>query len=255
MSDRAEGLGDSADQPLAGRGFQPNSSANDDGSAPAELIAAIDGFRIGALSEVDVIDAVRRVRFLIPLLAQLEEPAATDSRGAEEKSSDFSVVLVSAPDGRRVLPVFSSVATMAHWNPAARPFPASGPRVALAAASEQTDLVVIDPGSRTEFAVRRPALWAIAKEQPWTPSFRDQVVLEEFLRLSAGEDAVIALQLAPADPNARLTGPELLVQLTLSPGLDRVALHALVARLQERWATSEVIAERVDSLALKLAAD
>jgi len=220
MSDHAEGLADSAGQPWAARDFQPNPSVNDDGSAPAELIAAIDGFHTGALTEVDVIDAVRRVRFLIPLLA-----------------------------------VFSSVGTMAHWNPAARPFPASGPRVALAAASEQTDLVVIDPGSRTEFAVRRPALWAIAKEHPWTPSFRDQVVLEEFLRLSAGEDAVIALQLAPADPNARLTGPELLVQLTLRPGLDREALDALLARLQERWATSEVIAERVDSLALKLTAD
>ena len=255
MSDRAERLEDSAGQPWAGREFQSNPSVNDDGSAPAELIAAIDGFRAGALSEVDVIDTVRRVRFLIPLLARVEEPPAADSQSAAETSSEFSIVLVSAPDGRRVLPVFSSVGTMAHWNPAARPFPASGPRVALAAASEQTDLVVIDPGSRTEFAVRRPALWAIAKEHPWTPSFRDQVVLEEFLRLSAREDAVIALQLAPADPNARLTGPELLVQLTLSPGLDREALDALLARLQERWATSEVIAERVDSLALKLATD
>jgi len=254
MSDHAEGLADSAGQPWAARDFQPNPSVNDDGSAPAELIAAIDGFHTGALTEVDVIDAVRRVRFLIPLLAELGLSAA-DSQSAAETSSEFSVVLVSAPDGRRVLPVFSSVGTMAHWNPAARPFPASGPRVALAAASEQTDLVVIDPGSRTEFAVRRPALWAIAKEHPWTPSFRDQVVLEEFLRLSAGEDAVIALQLAPADPNARLTGPELLVQLTLRPGLDREALDALLARLQERWATSEVIAERVDSLALKLTAD
>jgi len=255
VSDRAERLEDSAGQPWAGREFQSNPSVNDDGSAPAELIAAIDGFRAGALSEVDVIDTVRRVRFLIPLLARVEEPPAADFQSAAQKSSEFSIVLVSAPDGRRVLPVFSSVGTMARWNPAARPFPASGPRVALAAASEQTDLVVIDPGSRTEFAVRRPALWAIAKEHPWTPSFRDQVVLEEFLRLSAREDAVIALQLAPADPNARLTGPELLVQLTLSPGLDREALDTLLARLQERWATSEVIAERVDSLALKLATD
>jgi len=255
VSDRAERLEDSAGQPWAGREFQANPSADDDGSAPAGLIVAIDGFRTGALTEVHVIDAVRRVRFLIPLLAQLEDPAAADSRSAAETSAEFSIALVSAPDGRRVLPIFSSVETMLHWNPAARPFPASGPRVALAAASEQTDLVVIDPGSRTEFAVRRPALWAIAKEHPWTPSFRDQVVLEEFLRLSAGEEAVIALQLAPADPNARLTGPELLVQLTLRPGLDREALDALVARLQERWATSEVIAERVDSLALKLASD
>mgnify|MGYP000456276652 CR=1 FL=1 len=255
MSDNTAGSADSAGRPWAGREFQPNPSANDDGSAPAELMAAIDGFHTGALTEVDVIDAVRRVRFLIPLLAQLDESAAAGSERAAATSSQFSIVLVSAPDGRRVLPVFSSVETMARWNPAARPFPASGPRVALAAASEQTDLVVIDPGSSTEFVVRRPALWAIAKEQPWTPSFRDQVVLEEFLRLSAGEDSVIALQLAPADPNARLTGPELLVQLTLNLGLDREALDALLSRLQARWATSEILAERVDSLALKLASD
>ncbi|MCY7413153.1 MAG: SseB family protein [Salinibacterium sp.] len=255
MPDHAEGPADSAGQPWAGRQFQSNPSADDDGSAPPELIAAIDGFRAGSLTEVDVVDAVRRARFLIPLLAQPAGSAATNSSIAEDKGQEFSIVLVSAPDGRRVLPVFSSVHAMARWNPAARPFPASGPRVALAAASEQTDIVVIDPGSSTEFAIRRPALWAIAKEHPWAPSFRDRLVLEEFLRLSAGDDTVIALQLAPADPDARLTAPELLVQLTLRPGLDREALDALLARLQGRWATSEIIAERVDSLALKLSAD
>jgi hypothetical protein len=42
-------------------------------------------------------------------------------------------VTVAAPDGRRVLPVFTSVA-IAAWDPRARPVPADGVRTALSAA-------------------------------------------------------------------------------------------------------------------------
>ena len=66
------------------------------------------------------------------------------------------------------------------------------------------------------------------------------------------EPAVIAVQLAPGDPGARLAGPELIVQLSLAPGLEQRALDDVVGRLQNRWAANEIIATRVDSLALHL---
>ncbi len=160
---------------------------------------------------------------------------------------------VAAPDGRAVLPAFTSVDAMRAWNPAARPIPTPGERVALAAAGEGTDLVVVDATSPTEWVIRRPALRAIARREPWTPSYLDGAVLDAFIVSVADERPVHAVQLAPGDPGARLAGPELLVHLTLDAGLDRVALDAMLARLQERWAGDPVIAERVDSIGVRLA--
>jgi hypothetical protein len=125
-------------------------------------------------------------------------------------------------------------------------------RVALAAVGEGTELVVLDPTSPTEFVIRRPALWAIAQSQPWVPSHLDAGVLDEFRLSIEGEPAVVSLGLEPGDPDARLAGPELVVRLALVPGLDRVELDAVLARLQARWSASEAIAAGVDSLAVRL---
>ena len=243
-------MSDSAGVPWAGRHFDDNSSAADDGSAPAKLIEAIRRFRSGDLGEADVVDALRESRLLIPLVAHLGD-GGLDHHGAE-KSQELSIVTVEGPDGRRVLPAFTSVAAMAQWNPSARPVPATAPRVALAAASEDTDLVVLDPTSTTEFVIRRPALWAIAQSQPWLPSYLDTAVLEAFMDAAEPEPAVKAVQPAPGDPLSRLAGPELIVRLSLAGGLDKPALDLVVARMRERWALSEVIATRVDSLRVQL---
>ena len=158
------------------------------------------------------------------------------------------------PDGRTVLPVFTSAATMAAWNSDARPVPAEGTRVALAAASESTDLVVIDPTSSTEFVIRRPALWALAKGESWIPSYKDVEVLDAFATTASSESAVQSIALAAGDPWATLAGPEIVVLLTLVNGLDRDELRAVIARLQALWSTNEIIANRVDSLRVQLVA-
>lgn len=244
---------DSAGVPWAGRSFEHTPASDDDGSAPPKLIEAIKRFRSAELGEAEVVDELRESRLLVPLVAELGESGTSAAGHLVDKSQELSIVTVSGPDGRSVLPVFTSVAAMTHWNPAARPIPADGPRVALAAASEGTDLVVVDATSDTEFAVRRPALWAMAQGEPWRPSYLDEEVLAEFLALADGEEAIVAIQLAPADPDARLAGPELLVQLSLVPGLTEAELSALLAREQERWAASELIATRVDSMTVRIA--
>ena len=245
---------DSAGQPWAGRSFEPNHSAGDDGSAPEKLIEALRRFRSQELGEADVVDAARDSRFLIPLLAHLGEAGENDHGHLVDKTQELAIVTVSAPDGRRVLPVFTSVESMKEWNPVARPVPADGMRVALAAASEETDLVVVDATSRTEFVIRRPALWAMAKAEAWTPSYLDEAVLEAFADSADGEVSVLSVVLLAGDPDARLAGPELVVVLTLAHGLSREDLDAVLARMQERWSTSEVIATRVDSLRVQLVA-
>lgn len=241
---------DSAGQPWAGRTFEANTSADDDGTAPEHLIEAIRRFRARELGEADVVDALRSSRLLIPLVAHLGEDGLNEH--CHDKTQELSIVTVVGPDGRTVLPAFTSVAAMSAWNPGARPIPVQALRVALAAASEQTDLVVVDATSATEFVIRRPALWAMAQEQPWIPCYLDEAVLDAFADSATGESSVRSVALAAGDADSRLAGPELVVLLTLGPGLDRPALDALLERLQERWAANEVIAERVDSMTVRL---
>lgn len=249
---RAMGGADSAGQPWAGRSFQPNASSGDDGSAPERLIESLRRFRAGEVGEAEVVDAFRDSRLLIPLVAHLGEAGENEHGQLVDKSQELSIVTVTGPDGRTVLPVFSSVQAMSAWNRTARPIPADGVRVALAAASEQTDVVVLDPTSSTEFAVRRPALWAIAQSQPWTPSFADPLVRDAFERSIEQELAVVSVRLRAGDPEAKLAGSELVVELGLLQGLTQQELDAVLARLAQRWAADEVIATRVDSLAVSL---
>ena len=197
-----------------------------------------------------------RSRLLIPLLARLGDGGAEigDHGLAVDKSQELSIVTVEGPDGRRVLPVFASVEAMSRWNPGARPVPADGVRVALAAADDGTDLVVLDPGSAGEFVLRRPAVWAVAQSQPWQPPFDSVEVRDAFERTIATELAVLGVELLPGDPDARLAGPELVVRLTLVAGLTRPELDAVLQRLAARWAADDAIATLVDSLTVRIVA-
>jgi hypothetical protein len=246
--------GDSAGQPWEGREFDDNPFGDDDGSAPPELLGALAAFRAGEVGAEAVVDAVRVVRLLIPLVAELGEEGTSDAGLAIDKTQELSIVTVAAPDGRRVLPVFSSVTAMQAWNPAARPVPAAGPRAALAAVSEETELLVLDPTSETEFVLRRPAVWALAQGQPWLPSERDPVVVEAFRASIGSELGVHDVQLVAGDPGHRLAGDELVVRLTLAAGLTAEELNAILSRLAQRWAADDAIATRVDSLRVQLVA-
>jgi hypothetical protein len=248
--------GDSAGQPWAGRAFETNDLAGDDGGAPPELLQALARFRGREVGEENVIDALRNSRLLIPLIAELGE-SGTSPDGAiagltVDKSQELSIITVAGPDGRDVLPVFSSTTAMAAWNPVARPVPADAVRVALAAAQEHTDLVVLDPTGETEYVIRRPALWAIAQSAPWTPSYASRPVAQAFDESIATELSVLGVSLVAGDPEARLAGPELVVRLELIDGLTQAELDATLSRLATRWSGSDVIATGVDSLRVQL---
>jgi hypothetical protein len=124
--------------------------------------------------------------------------------------------------------------------------PADAVRVALAAASESTDLVVLDPGSVTEFVIRRPAVWAIGQSRDWIPSYLDPAVRAAFEGVR--DPRLLSVGLSAGDPG----GPELMVRLELVPGLDRAALDDLLAGLQQAWSENAIIADRVDSLGVTL---
>lgn len=243
---------DSAGIPFEGREFHPNPAAGDDGAADPRILEAIARFRARELGVPEVLEALGAVRVLVPLLTERGDEGVGPHGQLVDKTQELALVTVAGPDGRPVLPAFTSVDAMRVWNPVARPIPVTAPRAALAAASDGLAAIVLDPGSDSEFAVRRTAFEALATGIPYLPCFADERVLQAFLAASAGEPAVRAVQLAPGDPDARLAGPELLVQLALDPGLRREELDALLARLGNAWGASETIAERVDSIAVRL---
>ncbi|HWH97355.1 MAG TPA: SseB family protein [Pseudolysinimonas sp.] len=243
---------DSAGIPFEGRAFHANPAADDDGSADARLVEAVRRFRVRELGMPEVLAALGPARLLVPLVTDRGDEGVGAHGQLVDKTQELALVTVAGPDGRGVLPVFSSVDAMRVWNPVARPIPVTAQRAALAAAADGVGAIVLDPGSPTEFAVRRTAFEALATGATFIPCFTDERVLDAFLAATAQESAVRAVQLAPGDPDARLVGPELLVQLALDGGLDRGALDAVLVRLGEAWAASPVILDRVDSIEVRL---
>ncbi|SIT77488.1 SseB family protein [Microbacterium sp. RU33B] len=251
-ADACDHSADSAGVPWAGRSFEPNPHAGDDGSADPALLGALTAFHTGSGDPAAVVDAYRSARLLIPLVAEKGDHGVGPHGLEVDKTQELSIVTVAAPDGRRVLPVFTSVAALSRWDPSARPVPADGIRTALSAVDDETDLIVIDPGSDTEFVLRRPAVWAIAQGHAWEPSFASTEVYAGLQASVGGELAVLDLAVAPGDPSGRLRGPELVVVLELMPGLDQAELDAVLQRLARRWAADDRIAVLVDSLTVKL---
>ena len=253
---------DSAGQSWAGRSFEPNANAGDDGSAPPELLAALETFRQAnpltperSRALIAVIDVVRTSRFLIPLVADAGDVGVNALGLTVDKTQELGIVTVAGPGERTVLPVFTSVSAMALWRSDARPVPADGTRVALAAAGDGAQWVVIDPGSPTELVIRRPTVDAIAQSLPWVPCQEDPLVIAAFERSVTEQADIRRIVLRGGDPDARGHGDELVVEIVLTPQLEHEDLLLIVNGLADRWATDTVISERVDSLRVQLIPD
>lgn len=242
---------DSAGQPWAGRSFQPTGFEGDDGSIPAAFAEARTALANGQGSETAVVAAVRTSRLLIPLVATLGEGGEGAHGLHADKSADLAIVTVAGPDGVPVVPVFSHVQAMSAWNPAARPVPADARRVALAAADEGVNRVIIDPGADTVFALRRPALWAIAQDEAWTSPADDPEVLVEIETAASAVPEILGVRVVAGDPAYDLTGSELLIAAVLPAGLTPENLQSVGGRLNEALQGSAVIAQRVDSLGVR----
>lgn len=243
---------DSAGKPWEGRSFEPNAFSKDDGKAPLALVEAISAFRSGTVGAEKVIDEIRVSRLLVPLLANLGESEVGAHGQKVDKSAELSIVTVKSPDDQDALVVFSSVAAMANWNPSSRPVPTDAIRVTLAAASQMSTRVVLDPGSETEFVIRRPAIAKIAQSLPWLPPERNLEVQKTIKESVAGEELIEGFDLATADPESRLKGAELEVTITLVKGAEPSSVRDLIERVSNKWSKSDEFAASVDSVAIKL---
>jgi hypothetical protein len=243
---------DSAGVPWEGRSFESNDFSNDDGSASPELLFAIRQFRAGTKNIEAVIDEIRKSRLLIPLIAQLGDAEVGSNGLVVDKSAELSIVTVKSPDDQDSLVVFSSVSAMGIWNKTARPVPSDAVRVALAAASEMNTRVVLDPGSESEFVIRRPAIAAIAQNLKWLPPHKSETVGQVIRRSLETESAVVSFEMLAGDPNSTLSGPELRIELTLTAGLDPQDLREILDRATKKWSESDDFAKLVDSVEIKL---
>ena len=268
----AGGATDSAGQPWAGRSLNGDEATvhnfeDDDGAADAGYLAALAALATGEADEAAVVASLATARVFVPILARLAEEGDAVARAHGElhgdKQADMALVTLKAPDGRTALPVFTSAQALAAWHPDARPVAVFAPRAALSAVAENAELLVLDPGSAATFVVRRPAVWALARQHSWTPSYRDPAVSHAAATAAAGFPALRRLEIRPGGGVAsaqagggRLpgggAGPELQVVLYLEDGLDAAAVQSLVAGLNDTWARNETFAERVDSIEIKL---
>lgn len=270
----AGGPTDSAGQPWEGRSLPAEEKYHnfdtDDGATDARYAEALGRLLDGSGTEAAVVASLAQARVFIPIVAQLAEQTVGENGLVSDKESDMALVTVQAPDGRRALPVFTSSEALSSWHPGARPVAVYAARAALSAVAEEAQMLVLDPGSQRPFVVRRPAMWALAQQREWLPSYVDDAVarvLDDSVTASANPailgisatagQGIESLWEQKTEPSGRLVpgggaGPELTVTITLRPGLDQPAVEGVLHALQNYWAGNEHFAESVDSVQIRL---
>ena len=296
----AGGEADTAGQPWQGRELkeQYHQFDDDDGTEDQAFAGAIAALTAGIGDEAAVVASLAQARVFVPIVAtatMTAEIKRTQTEAAEsapghghvhgdhvhgdhvhgDKESEMALMVISAPDGRNALPVFSSVTALAAWHPQARPVAVYAPRAALSAVSEDAQLMVVDPGADSTFVVRRPAMWALAQQRSWLPSYLDPELHREMRMVLNGRESarssdrldrlvgngptLLGLDILPgsgirsaaSDGTVRTgggAGPELRLVLLLRAGLSAEALKQFVASVQTALASNEMFAQRVDSL-------
>lgn len=242
---------DSAGVPWSGRTIQQNIYHQDTGEADPNLLEALLAFKTNPTNQSEILERFSSARVLVPLVAFLQE-AEDGSHGLKvDKSAELSIVSVMGPDGQRALPIFSSVASMARWNQNARPVPNNGRTVALAAVAEGNTRVVIDPGSETEFVLRRPALEAAAQGISWVhPEENPEVIAIADASLTSFSE-VVSFTLRNGDPAGTLSNHELLVVIYLVDGLTKDRVREIEMQFLNSISSNRRFVELVDSVGVK----
>ncbi len=236
--------GDSAGTPWSGRTLTDGPFTGDDGAVAAPVAALLaDAERTGEPVDVAaLVAALPGARLFVPVTAI---SAGTDAQTGGDLGADMAIPTLRSPDGRDALPVFTSVAALVAWSAKARPVPVEARRAAVSAVQEGQQLLVLDPGVRGpagSVVVPRPALWALAQGEPWTPSPRDPAVAAAVAAAALGVAGVVRARCEPG------RGAELRVVLDVVAGLDAEALAWVTSEVPRLLAADPVVAERVDSL-------
>lgn len=242
---------DSAGQPWAGKSIPSPGFAGDTGVADPGLLSVLQHGVADAgtpAREVELMSAVAAARWLVPIVAVAGE---VDDSGphAVDTSSDMAAVTLTAPDGSRGLPMFTSLASLAQWDAGARPVPVRAAAAAQAAISEGCSVLLVDVASEHAAVLRPSMLWALAQERDWTPSHDDAHVAGAVRAAVEAEPAVTGHRLEAGEPAG---AGVLRVVLTLPAGLAAEQVSAVATRIGERIATDGETRARIDALTFAL---
>nr|WP_095872014.1 SseB family protein [Streptomyces sp. TLI_235] len=214
--------------------------ADDDGTADPRLTRALTAWAADSSQEPELLDALTPSRLMVPIVALLGE-VETDANGLKhEKTSDMAVPVIEAPDGRRALPAFTSLETMARWRADARPAPVAAPQAAMVAYSERADTLLVDPAGPVTYQLNGARLRAVAENRRYVRPAADPDVREALRGLLAAEPAVARGYLRPD------TDADAVLALVPAAGAGEDVLREAVDRLVAGLAADATLRVRLD---------
>ena len=147
-----------------GHSLQEPAFPDDDGSADPSVSAALAAYDAAGEghSHAAALAALQDSRLLVPVVATLGEVEYDEEGLAHDKGSEMAAVLITGRDGRKALLAFTSVASLAAWNPEARPVAVTARDAARSALHDGADALVVDIAGPALFPVEGDALRDLA---------------------------------------------------------------------------------------------
>lgn len=139
-------------RPVAQKNIPDPGYSDDDGTADPALASALTAWAEDRTAVAPVLEALKGARLLVPVVAVLGEVEVDEKGLRREKTSDMAVPTLQA-GGRRALPAFTSTASLARWDPQARPV-----------------AVPLHPRRSRPPRTRRPTRWCSTSPGPWPSS-------------------------------------------------------------------------------------
>lgn len=127
--------------------------ADDSGAVDPRVRQVLVDHAAGTASSGTVLSLLQDARLLVPVVAVLGEVEHDEQGLAHDKSSDMAAVLVRAADGSTGLLAFTSVETMARWDPEARPVPVTAATAATAAVQDGAEALLVDLAGPASYVV------------------------------------------------------------------------------------------------------
>jgi hypothetical protein len=129
----------------------------DTGAADERLTAVLAAYGRREASYADALAVLVESRLLVPVVAVLGE---VDESGAD-KTADMATVLLTGVDGRQALLAFTSLETMAAWQPDARPVAVPAGDAAKSALQDDAAALLVDVAGPVTFVVQGEDLYGL----------------------------------------------------------------------------------------------
>ncbi|QNP73716.1 SseB family protein [Streptomyces roseirectus] len=188
---------------MANKNIPDPGFSDDDGTADPALASALAAWSADRTAVPPVLAALKNARLLVPVVAVLGEVEEDENGLRREKTSDMAVPTLKAGP-RKALPAFTSTASLALWDPQARPVAVPLHQALQAAAHENADTVVLDLAGPVPFELTGQTLLALAEGRTTTDPLADPAVREAVRTAVAAAPGVERAYLGPGESDGTL---------------------------------------------------